>query len=305
MGHGSGVEGGAHRSCAGGAPGRNGGAARDGFAALLDLSANVAVVTGGARGIGQATCLALAEEGIRAVAVVDQLADLHGVCEEGNAVIGRSALIPFRGDVTDADFRAHVFQSMRQTHGPISICVPAAAITRDRLSVRVDKDTGRVDLYPESDFRRVIEVDLAAPIYWAIETVASVAEDRTRRGLRRWEPSEPVEGCVIFIGSVSSSGNKGQISYATAKAGLEGAQATLAAEAKYFGVRSAIIHPGYTNTPMVAALGQEFIASNILPNTQLRRLIAPDEIAHAIVFMIRNTAVSGRLWVDAGWHPVG
>ena len=54
---------------------------------------------------------------------------------------------------------------------------------------------------------------------------------------------------------------------------------------------------------MVRALGEEFIAKNVLPYTQLRRLIRPEEIADAICFMISNSAVSGELWADAGWHP--
>lgn len=269
----------------------------------LDLSGKVAVVTGGARGIGGATCLELAREGIKAVAVVDMVPDLDEITAEVNKKLGREVLVPFKGDVTDSNFRKRVFESMRLRHGAISICVPAAGITRDRLAVKFNKETGVADVYSEEDFRRVIEVDLTAPIYWSMQTIASVAEERARRNAKRWEPSEPIQGCIILIGSVSSAGNKGQISYASAKAGLEGAQATLAAEATFHGVRCAIIHPGYTDTGMVATLGQEFIDRNILPQTQLRRLISPGEIAHAIVFMIRNSAVSGQLWVDAGWHP--
>ncbi len=64
-----------------------------------------------------------------------------------------------------------------------------------------------------------------------------------------------------------------------------------------------MIHPGYTDTPMTRALGDEYIEKNILPYTQLRRLIAPSEIADAIYFLICNSAVSGQLWADAGWHP--
>ena len=74
-------------------------------------------------------------------------------------------------------------------------------------------------------------------------------------------------------------------------------------EATYHGVRFATIHPGFTDTPMVRALGQEYIEKNILPYTQLKRLIDPAEIADAIYFMICNSAVSGELWADAGWHP--
>lgn len=269
----------------------------------LDLSAKVAVVTGGARGIGRATCIALARDDIRAVGVVDRDDEVVAFCNEANTRFGREVMIPFRGDVTDGAFRRAVFTKLEQDVGCVSICVPAAGITRDRLAVKIDKQTGAADIYPEEDFRRVIEIDMTAPIYWALETVASVARDRHRRGARRWTADERVEGCIILIGSVSSAGNRGQISYATAKAGLEGAQATLAVEAIYHGVRSAIIHPGYTDTQMVRTLGQDLISDHILPRTTLGRLILPEEIADAIVFMIRNASVSGRLWADAGWHP--
>jgi 3-oxoacyl-[acyl-carrier protein] reductase len=49
--------------------------------------------------------------------------------------------------------------------------------------------------------------------------------------------------------------------------------------------------------------GAIYIATHILPHTQLRRLIQPEEIADAIYFLICNSAVSGELWADAGWHP--
>lgn len=269
----------------------------------MDLSTKVAVVTGGARGIGRATCIQLAREGVRAVAAVDLSDDVADFASEANQRLGREAVLAFKGDTTDSAFRNRVFGELEQRFGAVHICVPAAGITRDYLSVRIDKESGQAHLYAEEDFRRVLEIDLTAPIYWGIETVASVAKDRRRRQLKRWSPTEQVEGAVIFIGSVSSTGNKGQISYATAKAGLEGACATLASEAIFFGVRSAIIHPGYTDTPMVRALGEEFIRESILPQTQLNRLIHPDEIGAAIVFMIRNAAVSGTLWADAGWRP--
>ena len=84
---------------------------------------------------------------------------------------------------------------------------------------------------------------------------------------------------------------------------MEGAASTLTAEAMYYGVRCSVIHPGFTDTPMVRALGEEYIRTKVLPQTQLKRLIKPEEIADAICFMITNAAVSGELWADAGWRP--
>src|SRR5262249_36508279 len=170
--------------------------------------------------------------------------------------------------------------------------------------VKMDKETGKPLVYPLPTFREVTEVNLVAPVYWALEMVARIAAERKRRGLGRWGPAEEkLWGTVVFIGSVSSQGNKGQLSYASSKAGLEGAAATLTKEAISHGVRCCVIPPGFTDTPMVRAMGQEYIDRNVLPYTQLRRLIRPDEIADAICFLISNSAVSGELWADAGWHP--
>ena len=271
----------------------------------MELKDKVAVITGGASGIGSATCLKLAEEQVKAIGVVDQMDEVEDICREADHQAGRELFIPFRGDVVDSSFRERVFAEMEQRFGVVSLCVPAAGITRDRLCVKVHQNNGWVtpSIYSETDFRRVVDVDLVAPIYWAMRTVGSVAVDRAKRGLKEWSPEESVQGAIILIGSISSSGNRGQISYATAKAGLAGAQGTLSKEAIYYGVRCAIIHPGFTDTPMVRALGEKMIQEQVLPNTQLRRLIRPNEIAGAIVFMLKNSAVSGTLWADAGWHP--
>jgi NAD(P)-dependent dehydrogenase (short-subunit alcohol dehydrogenase family) len=236
------------------------------------------------------------------VAVADRQ-NAQTFADEVNQSLGREVMIAFQGDVTDAAFRADVFRQMKRAHGAVHICIPAAGIVKDALAVRLSRDNGHAVIYPLDDFERVLSINLTAPIYWALEAIASVAEDRRRRGLGQWLPEEGVQGGIIFIGSISSAGNRGQISYATAKAGLEGAQATLATEAIYHGIRCAIIHPGFTDTPMVRALGEEFVQRNILPYTQLKRLIRPEEIADAICFMLRNSSVSGVLWADAGWHP--
>ncbi|HUN82305.1 MAG TPA: SDR family oxidoreductase, partial [Phycisphaerae bacterium] len=241
--------------------------------------------------------------GIQAIGAVDRSQAINDVCDKINRETGKQVMWPYAGDVTNDAFRQTVIRELKSKFNAIQICVPAAGITRDRLTVKVNKETGKAELYPRKDLEELFAINLVAPIMWAMESVATVAEDRFRRGLGRWEPGEGTQGAIVFIGSVSAAGNRGQISYATAKAGLEGAQATMAAEAIYHGMRCSIIHPGYTDTPMVRALGEDMIQHSILPNTQLRRLLRPEEVADAICFMLRNSAVSGSLWVDAGWHP--
>lgn len=275
----------------------------------MEIRGKVAVVTGAASGIGQAVSLELARRGAKGIALVDRSDAVQALAQQVNEVAdpshngARPVAEVFIGDTTDAEFRRGVFDTMAERHGVVQICVPAAGITRDAFCVKVQKETGQIQIYPQETFELVMGVNLVAPIYWAIEMVARNVEDRLRRGLKRWQPEEGVQGAIVFIGSVSSRGNKGQIAYAVAKAGLEGAAATLTKEAIFHGVRCGVIHPGFTDTPMVRALGEEYIKNHVLPYTQLRRLIRPEEIADAICFMISNSAVSGELWADAGWHP--
>ena len=94
-----------------------------------------------------------------------------------------------------------------------SLCVPAAGITRDDLAVRIDKNTGKARIYPVEQFKLVVDVNLIAPIYWSLEMIGRIAEDRAARGLKKWTPAERMQGSVVFIGSISSQGNRGQISY--------------------------------------------------------------------------------------------
>ncbi|HVK53686.1 MAG TPA: SDR family oxidoreductase, partial [Burkholderiales bacterium] len=216
---------------------------------------------------------------------------------------GRRVAYSYQGNATDEGFRKSVFDSISGQFGAVTICVPAAGITRDDLAIRLDKNTGKARIYPLEQFKLVLDVNLLAPIYWALEMIARIAEGRAERGLKRWLPTEGMQGAVVFIGSISSQGNKGQISYASTKAGLEGAAATIMKEAIFYGVRCGVIHPGFTDTPMVRALGEDYINKHVLPFTQLGRLIRPEEIADAICFMLANSAVSGELWADAGWHP--
>jgi NAD(P)-dependent dehydrogenase (short-subunit alcohol dehydrogenase family) len=267
------------------------------------IEAQVAVITGAAGGIGHALALDMARRGAAGMALVDFSDRVVQVAREINTEAGRQVAIAYRGDTTDSAFRQAVYADITRKAGVPRICVPAAAITKDALAVRIDKQTGRVVIYPVEDFRKVVEINMIAPVYWAIELVAAVAKDRASRGLKRWQPEEGLQGAVVFLGSIASAGNVGQISYSSTKAGLEGAASTLMAEAMYYGVRCSVIHPGFTDTPMVQALGEEYIRTKVLPQTQLKRLIKPEEIADAICFMLTNAAVSGELWADAGWRP--
>jgi len=267
------------------------------------INDKVAVVTGAASGIGYAVCEELIARGALAVAMVDRSDTVHNQAKTLNTNSSGKPARPYQGDVTDADFRRQVYDDLCSNFDVVNICVPAAGIFSDRMAVKIDKVTGEADIYPADTFRMVMEVNLVHPIYWSMEMVARMAQYRYRNGLKKWHPDELVQGSIVFIGSVASQGNKGQISYATTKAGLEGAATTLMKESMYHGVRTALIHPGYVDTPILKGMPEGYVDKHILPDTQLGRLIKPEEIADAICFLITNSAVSGELWADAGWHP--
>ena len=268
----------------------------------MNIRDSIAVVTGAASGIGTCVCAELARRGAKMLALVDMSDQVLETAKCLNKT-SNVQIQTFQGDTTDPEFRKSVFDQICERYGVPNICVPAAGIARDGLAVRINKETKEPEIYPLDLFHKVIEVDLVAPVYWALEMLARIAKKRSDQGLKRWLAAENMQGVVIFIGSISSSGIKGQIAYSASKAGLEGAANTLTKEANYYGVRCGVIHPGFTDTPMVRALGEEYIAKHILPGTQLGRLIKPEEIADAICFMISNSAVTGELWADAGWHP--
>jgi 3-oxoacyl-[acyl-carrier protein] reductase len=267
------------------------------------LTNKIAVITGAAGGIGETLAHELTKRGIKGLALVDFSPRVKEVADMCNQAGRGEIAFSYEGDTCNEEFREYVFSDMKEKIGTPNLCVPAAGITRDDLAVKFDKETGEARVYPIDNFRKVVEINLIAPIYWAMQMVAGVASERKAKGLGRWAPEEGIQGAIVFIGSIASAGNKGQISYSSTKAGLGGAAATLMAEAMFFGVRCSIIHPGFTDTPMVRALGENYIRDKILPQTQLRRLIEPKEIADAICFMLTNAAMSGELWADAGWRP--
>ncbi len=270
----------------------------------MNISGNIAVVTGAASGIGQAVALEFIKNGVKHLALVDFSDQVLAFADQVNEMDGDTTATAFVGDVTDAAFRERVFTETKTAVGLIRICVPAAGITRDALAVKINKETGMAEVYSIDKYRQVLEVNLLAPVYWSMQMMAGIAQNRKDAGLKKWNPDEEtVQGVTAFIGSVSSLGNKGQVSYASTKRGLEGASETLASEGTFHGVRSVVVHPGYTDTPMARAVPEEIIRERVLPHTQLGRLCKPEEIAGTVCFAVTNDAIAGSLWASGGWHP--
>ena len=270
----------------------------------MNIRNKIAVVTGATGGIGFATASALIERKVGGIAIVDLSNRCEDTAAELNSQAGADKALPFCGDVTDPEFRKRVFDSMNDTFGAVQICIPAAGIIADSLAVAINRENNQVELYDENTFRNVLDVNLVHPTYWAMETIAGIARQRTQDGLKKWAPEEKTQGVIIFIGSVSSRGNRGQVGYAAAKSALSAVSATLNLEGLFHGVQSKIVHPGFVNTQMVDTIDQDYFEKNLKPLIGLGRKIQPGEIAAIICAMIENPVLSGEVWADASMLPL-
>lgn len=270
----------------------------------MQINDKIAIVTGASGGIGGAVARRLVDKGIRAVAVVDASEQCGQVAESLNQVAGAEVARAFCGDVCKAEFRDQVFEEMEKAGDVVRICVPAAGILRDALAVKLNRDTGKAELYDIAEFHTVLEVNLLHSVYWAMQMLARIAERRAEAGMQKWQPSEDIQGVNVLIGSVSARGNRGQIAYASTKAALQAAAKTLNIEGMYYGVQSKIIHPGLVKTPMTELLPPGHFDKHFKPLIPLDRMIEAEEIAVAVSLLVENPIISGPLWADAGMTPM-
>ena len=236
----------------------------------MKMDTTVALVTGATDGIGQALAIELAQQKITALAVIDFTSQVNDVAQEANAIAGRAVATPYCGDFTDARFRASVVQDFSKKHGPVTLCVPLPG-GGTVVTVKAPDTENQTAVFPDEQYAQIVENHLLTPIHWASEAVAE---------LRRAEKPSPA--MIVFLGSIDSRGNCGEVDRAASKLGLNKAAANLISDARLCDVRFGVIHPVYINSPFTQALGSAHLIDREIPNTQERRLIQPEEVADAI-----------------------
>ena len=190
------------------------------------MDSRVALVTGAARGIGTATALRLASEGAR-VALADL--DEEG-CRRVSAEIAEagSEALPLACDVSDAAQVKQTVDAAASHFGRLDILVNNAGVVRDNL---IHKMT-------EEDFDRVLAVHLRGAFLCARAAQKPMVEQKYGR--------------IVSLSSVSALGNRGQVNYSAAKAGIQGLTRTLAIELGPFGITANAVAPGFIDTDMTA-----------------------------------------------------
>ncbi len=238
----------------------------------------VALVTGGSRGIGRAVAQLLAAQGHR-VAVNYATNEVAADAAVGAIVAAGGNAIAVQADVGDPDSVTAMFAMVDERLGSVEILVNNAGITRDALVLRMG-----VDAWDE-----VIETNL--------RSVYLVSKAALRGMLRaRW-------GRIVSISSVSGiAGNPGQANYAASKAGIIGFTKSVAREVGSRGITVNAVAPGFIETDMTDALGDE-ITTAARERIALGRLGQPEEVAAAVGYLASDEAayVTGQtLVVDGG-----
>lgn len=217
------------------------------------MAKRVALVTGGTRGIGAATCDALSALGFAVIAT-------H--VDRNRKPDPSSPLIHYlRWDVGNYNECLAGVEQVESTFGPVDVLVNNAGITRDSTLAKMDP----------ADWEEVIRTNLSG----VFNMVRAVFPGMCNRG---W-------GRIINVGSINGqAGQFGQINYSAAKAGLQGLTKSLALEGARKGVTVNLVAPGYIATEMVAEMNPD-ILDKIVTRIPVGRLGTPQEIARAIAFL--------------------
>lgn len=249
---------------------------------MSDQAQRVAIVTGGARGIGAATARRLAADGM-AVAVLDlKEADCAATVEAITAAGGRGLAVG--ADVSQADQVAAAVETVASELGPPVVLVNNAGVIRDNMLFKMSED----------DWDTVLNVHLRGAFLMSRAAQKYMVDQKFGR--------------IINLSSSSALGNRGQVNYSAAKAGMQGFTKTLAIELGQFGVTANAVAPGFIATDMTAAtaarVGMDFgefqkAAASQIP---VRRVGQPEDIANLISFLAGDGAgfVSGQVIYVAG-----
>ena len=238
----------------------------------------LAIITGGARGIGKQIALTFAKEGYNiAINYRTENEDLKNTkkeIEENNV-----KCFTFQGDVTNFKDCEQFVKQIVQEFGNIDVLVNNAGITRDTLLMRMK----------EEDFKQVIDTNLIGTFNVTKNVISYMMKARSGR--------------IINISSVVGiSGNAGQTNYSASKAGIIGFTKSLAKEVASRNITVNAVAPGFIETQMTDVLKDD-IKEEIAKKIPLKRMGTPQDVANVVKFLASNDSsyITGQVInIDGG-----
>lgn len=226
----------------------------------MRLKDRVAIITGGARGIGKKISQTFLKEGASVyIFDVNQEEGARTVGEFQQAYYGK--VIFFKVDITDEKSVEQSIEKIIEAEGRIDILVNNAGITRDNLILRMSLE----------DWKKVIDINLTGAFICSKHTVKYMVKNRSGR--------------IINISSiVGVHGNAGQSNYSSSKAGIIGLTKTLARELAGRNILVNAIAPGYIETEMTEKLSDK-IKEKLMEQIPTGRLGSVDDVAKTALFL--------------------
>ena len=225
----------------------------------------VAIVTGGARGIGAAITTALAKSGVHVAAGYSSNSKAAEELAAKLNAEGASVSV-HQGNVGSPEDCARVVQEVLDAQGHVDHLVNNAGITVDKTMRRMTVE----------DWHAVLRINLSGAFYMSKAVLDHMLERKYGR--------------IINISSViGQMGNIGQVNYAASKAGLFGFSQSLARETAFKGITVNCVAPGYIETEMVAAVPAEAM-EKVIAKIPMGRLGQATEIARAVQFLVDDDA---------------
>jgi 3-oxoacyl-[acyl-carrier protein] reductase len=237
----------------------------------MELKNKVALVTGGAQGIGRTISEELALAGAHVVLGDVNLEGAQAKAEAINNSGGSASAVKI--DVSNATEVREAFDFIMKNKKPVDIVVNNAGITRDGLMVRMK----------ESDWDLVLDINLKGSFLCSQQAAKQMMKQKS--------------GAIVNIASiVGVMGNFGQANYSASKAGVIGLTKTLAREVASRGIRVNAIAPGFIDTEMTRVLDEE-VRQKLIEQIPLARLGLPEDVARCVNFLVsdKSSYVTGQV----------
>ncbi len=249
----------------------------------MQVKDKVVIVTGGASGIGLETAKLFQEQGAK-VAVLDWSEE---ALAQASVELG-AGLLAVKCNVADEASVDAAFDEVVEKLGGVDVAVLNAGILKDGLLVRVDRETGAVKgTMSLAQWQSVIDVNLTG-----VFLTGRAAAVRMINGKRR--------GVIVPLSSISRHGNAGQSNYSAAKAGVAALCNVWGKELARYGIRVAGVAPGFIGTAMVLKDMKPEALERVEKMIPIGRLGRPEEIAHAIMFVVENDMMTATMLEPSG-----